>query len=77
MMVAFGTISCSSSSRFGPIATAIWVTPVMLPPGLLRLATSPSETGSLPTAKTIGIVVVADFAARAEGVPPSAAITVT
>jgi hypothetical protein len=34
----------------------------------LRLATRPRETGSLPTAKTIGIVAVAFFAASAAGV---------
>ena len=40
-------------------------TPVTLPPGRLRLATRPSLTGSLPVAKTIGIVVVAALAASA------------
>jgi hypothetical protein len=35
------------------------VTPVMLPPGRFRLATSPTSTGSNPAVKTIGIVVVA------------------
>ena len=43
-------------------------TPVMLPPGRLRLATRPSLTGSPPLAKTIGIVVVAALAASADGV---------
>ena len=37
--------------------------PVMLPPGRLRLATKPPRTGSGTGAKTIGIVVVAAFAA--------------
>ena len=40
MMVAAGTNSCSSSSRFGPSSTFNGVTPVTLPPGRLRLATS-------------------------------------
>jgi len=40
--------------------------PVILLPGRLRLATKPSLTGSPPVMKTIGIVEVADFAARAE-----------
>ena len=53
-----------------------WVTPVTLPPGRLRLATRPSWTGSLPISKTIGMVVVAAFAASAAGVLV-AAITVT
>ena len=52
------------------------LTPVTLPPGRLRLATRPSLTGSLPVAKTIGIVVVAALAAIAEEVS-CAAITAT
>ena len=46
-------------------------TPVTLPPGRLRLVTRPSPTGSGPPMKTIGI---AAFAARADTVPPVAAI---
>ena len=42
MMVAVGTSSCSSSSRFGASSTFKVVTPVRLPPGRFRLATSPS-----------------------------------
>ena len=42
MMVAVGTSSCSSSSRFGASSTFNLVTPVTLPPGRFRLATSPS-----------------------------------
>ena len=42
MMVAAGTSSCSSSSRFGATSTFNEVTPVRLPPGRFRLATSPS-----------------------------------
>jgi hypothetical protein len=49
--------------------------PVRLPPGLLKLATSPSLTGSKPITNTTGIVVVAFFAACAERRPPVAAIT--
>jgi hypothetical protein len=40
--VAFGTISCSSSRSFGATSTFNEVTPVILPPGRLRLATTPS-----------------------------------
>ena len=47
-----------------------------LPPGRLRLATRPSWTGSPPVSKTIGMVVVAAFAASAAGVLV-AAITAT
>src|SRR5262249_46890428 len=48
------------------------LTPVALPPGRLRLATRPTLTGSSPVVKTIGTVVVAALAARAEMVPPVA-----
>ena len=41
-----------------------------------RLATSPAETGSAAVEKTIGIVVVAAFAASADG-EPAAPITAT
>ncbi len=50
--------------------------PVMLPPGRLRLATSPSLTGSPPVANTTGNVVVAALAAIAAAVSV-AAITAT
>ena len=50
--------------------------PVALPPGRLRLATSPSATGLDAVEKMIGIVVVAALAASADGVP-AAAITAT
>lgn len=48
----------------------------MLPPGRLKLVTSPCSTGSLPVTKTIGIVVVARLAGRPAGVLV-AAITLT
>ena len=38
--------------------------PETLPPGRLRLATTPYFTGSLPVTNTIGIVDIAAFAAR-------------
>ena len=77
MVVAVGSNSCSSSSRFGATSTFKLVTPVKLPPGRFRLATSPILTGSTATAKTIGMVTVAALAASAEGVPPPATITAT
>src|SRR5262245_39224501 len=52
------------------------VTPVTLPPGRLRLATSPNSTESAPPSNTIGIVVVAALAASAAGMLV-AAITAT
>jgi hypothetical protein len=51
--------------------------PVILPPGLLKLGTRPAATGSAPLVNRIGIVEVADFAAKAAGGPPVAAITAT
>ena len=54
-------------SRFGPSSVVKKLTPVELPLGRLRLATSPTSTGSTPTPKMIGIVVVAAFAVNAEG----------
>src|SRR5262245_47217873 len=74
---AVGTTSRKISSRFGPTSTFKLVTPVILASGWLRLLTSPIAIGSAPISKTIGIVVVADLAARAAGAPPGATITVT
>src|SRR5262249_46933882 len=68
MTLAVGTNSCSNCSRFGASCWFVWVTPVTLPPGRLRLGTRPSCTGSPPNSKTIGTVVVAALAARAGGV---------
>ena len=51
------------------------LTPVRLPLGRLRLATIPNLTGSLPLAKTIGVVEVDALAASAETAPPVAKIT--
>src|SRR5262245_44354946 len=73
---AVGTISRNISNRFGPTSTFKLVTPVRLAPGWFRLATSPTAIGSAPISKTIGTVVVAEFAARAAGAPPGATITV-
>src|SRR5262249_41656961 len=64
-----GTSSRNKPSRFAASTLLRKVTPVTLPPGRLRLGTSPALTGSLPIAKTIGIVVVAALAERADMVP--------
>ena len=64
---AAGTSSLSSSKRFATTSTLKKLIPVALPPGRARLATRPSLTGSSGTANTIGIVVVAALAAKAEG----------
>ena len=74
--VAAGTISRRSSRRFAANSFAKLLVPVTLPPGWARLATRPSLTGSSPTLKTMGIVVVAALAAAA-ALFPNAAITAT
>ena len=58
---ACGISSRSNSSRFATTSRMKSITPVILPPGRLRLATRPSRTGSDPTTKTIGIVEDAAF----------------
>ena len=62
--VAAGTSSRRSSSRFAANSLEKKLIPVRLPPGRARLATRPSLTGSSPTLKTMGIVVVAALAAK-------------
>src|SRR6516162_8385080 len=58
-------------------SVAITVTPVALPPGRLRLATSPVATGSEAVVKTIGMVWVAAIAARTPSRLPPTKITST
>ena len=77
MTLASGTTSRSRPSRFGAEATLRKLTPVMLPPGLLRLATRPVATGSAPMWKTIGMDDVAAFAASAGGTEPLVTMTAT
>jgi hypothetical protein len=50
------------------------LSPVTLPPGRLSVWTRPTSTGSSPMTNTIGIVVVAAFAASAAG---SVDVTIT
>ena len=77
MTVAVGTTSRSSSSCFGPNSKVKTVTPVRLPPGRFKLATSPAATGSVAVTNTTGMAVVAALAASVAGVLPGAAMTVT
>src|SRR5262249_56125890 len=67
---ALGTSSWSSPSRLVATSWPKKLMPVALPPGRARLATRPSLTGSSPTPKTIGIVVVAVLAASEAGLLP-------
>src|SRR5262245_19485038 len=71
---ALGTRSCKSPSRLATVSWLKKLTPVALPPGRARLATRPILTGSWPTPKTIGTIVVAALAASAGGLA-NAAIT--
>jgi hypothetical protein len=77
MTGAPGTTSCKTSTRFASNKLVNWVTPVTLPPGRLRLATSPDRTGSPPVVKTTGMVAVAALATSAETMPPLVMITST
>ena len=61
-------VSLSISSRFPANTVVMVVNPVMFPPGLARLSTSPPATGSPASKKTMGIVLVAFLAARAADV---------
>ena len=64
MRRARGAISCRNATSL-PNTTSDWVViPVMLPPGLAKLATNPLATGLLTLAMTIGIVDVARCIAR-------------
>jgi hypothetical protein len=67
--------SRTSPKRFGPSSTVKRLTPVALPLGRLKLATRPSWTGSSPMVNTMGIVVVAALAAKAEGLSVATSIT--
>src|SRR5437016_10108027 len=66
---AVGTASLRSSSRFALSAVALSVTPVTFPPGLARLATKPTPSGSPERAMTIGMTALASLAAAAAGEP--------
>jgi hypothetical protein len=63
-----GSISRNNSTLFPAVSAAMLEKPVMLPPGRAKLVTSPTAIGSATAAITIGMVVVACFAARAHGV---------
>ena len=72
-----GMSSRSRASRLVPSKELNNITPVALPPGRLRLATSPALITSSPLTKTIGTARVAAFAASTEGRPPVTVITAT
>ena len=65
--LAEGSSSRRSSKRFGPRILVKTLTPVRLPPGRLKLSTRPVLTGSAPVTNTIGMVLVAAFAAADAG----------
>jgi hypothetical protein len=55
--------TCNRFASSVPLNTLI---PVAFPPGLLKLSTRPSRTGSPPAVNTIGMLAVAAFAARGD-----------
>ena len=65
---ALGINSRSNCNFFGANSAVKLALPVAFAPGRLRLTTRPNATGSPPVVKTIGMVVVAAFAASAAGV---------
>ena len=66
---AFGAISLRSSSFFPLSSGATLLGPVTLPPGRERLSTSPILSGYDEVVITMGIALVACFAARIACVP--------
>jgi hypothetical protein len=66
--VNLGKVSFSNSSRFPAKSEAMFVSPVIFPPGRARLVMIPVATGS-PVVMTMGMVLVACLAARAPVVP--------
>ena len=66
---SLGIASLSISSLLLFSSVPKFESPVILPPGRARLATRPAPTGSPEFAITMGTVVVAFFAANADGSP--------
>jgi hypothetical protein len=59
-------VNSPNCNCFGASSADKMVLPVTFAPGRLRLATRPNAIGSAPVTKTIGMVVVAAFAASDE-----------
>src|SRR5829696_1002789 len=57
------------STHLPPISGSNVLNPVVFPPGLERLSTSPAPTGSFTTTNTVGTVVLSCFNALRPGVP--------
>src|SRR5262249_7861233 len=73
---ALGTNSCRIPSSLATNGTTVKTTPVILPPGRLRLATKPTLTGSAPMTNIMGVVAVTALLACAASVPaPTIAAT--
>ena len=64
-----GKVYLSNSIRLPDSSVTNALRPVTLPPGRASEATTPTPGGSPMAAMTMGMVVVAAFAARAAGVP--------
>src|SRR5262249_40706707 len=77
IVLAVGSNCKRRLSRLGAASVYDAVTPVILPPGRLRLATKPSLTGSPAMPKRIGMLEVAFLAAGSDRLPANATITET
>ena len=75
-MRVLGIASLSISNLFVFSSGAKPESPVTLPPGRARLETKPAPTGSTETVITMGMVLVAPFAANGVG-PPEVTIRST
>src|SRR5262245_34642464 len=64
-LTAGGSVSFNNSSRLAYSSGACVVSPVMLPPGRARLATSPVRTGSCTSIMTTGVVGKASLCGEA------------
>ena len=70
-----GNISRNSSTALPAVSGPILDSPVIFPPGRARLDTRPALTGSPTETITIGTVLVACLAAKAQGVKIAAMIS--
>src|SRR5438094_1194947 len=66
--VTFGAIPFTNSSHLLAIDGSKFVKPVRLPPGRVRLCTTPAVTGSLTCTNIVGVVWVVSLTATAMGV---------
>ena len=68
MRVMFGTRRFSNSSHLSAVEGSKFVNPVRLPPGRVKLWTTPAPTGSLTCTNTVGVMRVVSLTATVAGV---------